>query len=220
MGSKGLPGKNVKILNGKPLVAYSIDFALDNMKEGDQLCISTNDNQVVEIATKMGVDMPFIRPEELATDYASTQDVILHALYFYESIGVSFDAIMLLQPTSPIRINSDLVEMFSMFNEVTDMVVSVKLSKDNPYFNLFMENEEGLLEKPFKGNFLRRQDCPNFYTYNGSMYLINANSIKNNLMSEFRVIRKLVMPEYRSIDIDIQLDWNIVEQILINSKEI
>lgn len=217
MGSKGLPGKNVKLLNGKPLVSYSIEFALDNIKEGDVLCVSTNDELVIEIAKQLGVEIPFKRPNELATDNASTQDVIVHALNFYENKGVFFDAIMLLQPTSPFRIKSDLLEMFSLFDEYTDMVVSVKISKENPFFNLFIENKDGNLEKPFQGNYTRRQDCPSFYTFNGSLYLINSNSVKNKLISEFKVVKKVLMPDNRSIDIDNQLDWNIAEQI---SKDI
>ena len=103
--------------------------------------------------------------------------------------------------------------MFSLFDKATDMIVSVKISKENPFFNLFLENKDGILEKPFKGNYTRRQDCPKFYTINGSMYLISSNSIKNKLISEFTVIKKVLMPEIRSIDIDNELDWTFAEQL-------
>jgi CMP-N,N'-diacetyllegionaminic acid synthase len=210
-GSKGLPGKNIKILGNKPLIEYSIDFALENIKLGDELCISTNDCEVVRIAKCKGVSIPFIRPEELSNDTASSYDVLLHALNFYEGLGKKFDAILLLQPTSPFRNSIDFNKMINEFDFDTDMVVSVKLSKENPYFNLFEENQNGLLKKSKDGNFLRRQDCPTVYAFNGSMYLINTNSIKKSTLIEFKKIKKIVMPEERSIDIDTLVDWTLAE---------
>lgn len=213
-GSKGLPGKNVKILGNKPLVAYSIEFALQNMNPDDVLCISSNDDKVLSIAKGMGVDIPFIRPEEYATDTASSYDVIMHALSFYENAGYSFDAILLLQPTSPFRDVSDYKNMIAAYTSDVDMVVSVKQSKENPYFNLFEENNAGYLAKCKEGNFIRRQDCPPVFAYNGSMYLINTSSIKKYSIMEFSKIKKIIMPEERSIDIDTLADWNLAEFFL------
>ncbi|MGO4821863.1 MULTISPECIES: acylneuraminate cytidylyltransferase family protein [unclassified Flavobacterium] len=215
-GSKGLPGKNTKLLGAKPLVQYSIEFALQNLREGDELCITTDDEDVITIANKMEVSIPFRRPEEFATDTASSYDVIKHALEFYEKLGICFDVILLLQPTSPFRTQEDFNQLIESYDKDTDMVVSVKNSKENPYFTLFEENSDGYLKKSKESNFQRRQDCPPVYAYNGSMYLINTKSFKTSSLGEFKKIKKIIMPDERSIDIDTFADWNLAEFYLKN----
>jgi N-acylneuraminate cytidylyltransferase len=197
-------------LGEKSLVAYSIEFALSQLKNGDELCISTDDNAVLDIAKNMGVKIPFIRPQELATDTASTYDVLIHAINHYKNIDKNFDALLLLQPTSPFRVRQDLMEMISIFNHELDMVVSVKKAKENPYFTLF-EEESGFLKKSKLQNFERRQDAPDVFAFNGSMYLININSLLKMQINEFKKIKKLVMPEERSLDIDTLADWALAE---------
>ena len=130
-GSKGLPGKNTKLLGAKTLIEYSIDFALENFTNSDELCISTNDDLVLEIAKKRGITIPFIRPDQLSNDTASSYDVIMHALNHYETINKKFDAVLLLQPTSPFRKNEDLQSLIKEFDKNVDMVVSVKIAKEN-----------------------------------------------------------------------------------------
>jgi N-acylneuraminate cytidylyltransferase len=210
-GSKGLPGKNIKLLGYKPLITYTIDFALNNMQYEDELCISTNDESVIAIAQSKGVSIPFIRPEVLANDNASSYDVILHAINHYENLNLTFDVVLLLQPTSPFRIQADFTDLINKFDYDTDMVVSVKLAKENPYYTLFEENSEGFLDKSKIGNFERRQDCPEVYAFNGSMYLINIKSIKKSKISDFKKIKKIIMPEERSVDIDTLADWTLAE---------
>ena len=210
-GSKGLPGKNTKFLGNKPLVQYSIEFAMQNMRDGDELCISTDDEKVISIANSLGIDVPFLRPSELSSDEASTYEVILHAIKYYENIQKRFDLILLLQPTSPFRNHQDFKNLIQRYDDQVEMVVSVKKTKENPYFTLFEENEYGFLEKSKKGKFQRRQDCPHVFAFNGSMYLLNVNALKNNTISEFKKIKKIVMPEERSVDIDTMADWTLAE---------
>lgn len=217
-GSKGLPGKNTKMLGNQSLITYSINFALQNIKENDQLCISTNDSEVINIAEKLNLKIDFRRPEELAADNSSSQDVMLHAISFFESKGLFFDSILLLQPTSPFRTQEDFTNLMNAYTDDTEMVVSVKESKENPYFNLFEQNENGFLEKSKHGNYIRRQDCPPVYAYNGSMYLIKVTALKNKLLSEFNNIKKVIMPQERSIDIDTIEDWKLAEFHLNNMK--
>ena len=217
-GTKGVPDKNIKLLGKKPLIEYSIDFALINMQFEDELCISTNDESVIEIAKSKGISIPFIRPEELANDNASSHDVIIHAINHYEKLNQIFDAVLLLQPTSPFRIQEDFNHLIKVYNNNTDMVVSVKLAKENPYFTLFEENRDGFLNKSKIGVFERRQDCPEVYAFNGSMYLINIESIKKSKIAEFKNIKKLIMPEERSVDIDTLADWTLAEFYLINEN--
>ena len=217
-GSKGLPGKNTKILGGKPLIVHSIDFALKNIKKGDELCISTNDKEVLEIASDLGIYVPFQRPDDLASDFATSYDVIMHAINYYADNDKYFDSVLLLQPTSPYRNQDDFENMIESYDDEVDMVVSVKKAKENPYFSLFEQNSEGFLIKSKEGNFERRQDCPEVYAFNGSMYLINNKSIKTSRISEFKNIKKTIMPDERSVDIDTLADWTLAE-FYLNKNE-
>jgi CMP-N,N'-diacetyllegionaminic acid synthase len=216
-GSKGLPGKNIKLLNGKPLIEYSIDiarkFASDN-----HICVSTDSQEIISIVQNCGLKVPFVRPEELSNDQANSRDVILHALDFYQKKqGISYEVVVLLQPTSPFRTEQDIMEMGKLFSSSIDMVVSVKEPHHNPYFSLFEEDAEGFLKISKAGQFTRRQDAPKVYAYNGSVYMINANSIRQKNFNQFNRIRKFVMNEINSVDIDTQFDWWIAEMILEKS---
>jgi N-acylneuraminate cytidylyltransferase len=217
-GSKGLPGKNTKELLGKPLFLYSVDFALKNMSKQDELCISTNDKELINIAKKNGVKVHFIRPDKLASDSATSQDVILHAIHFFEKKGQCFDAVMLLQPTSPYRSNIDYSNVMEAFSNHVDMIVSVKESKENPYFTLVEEDKNGFLTKSKKGQFTRRQDCPSVYAYNGSIYLIRSSVLKKKLLSDLSAVKKVLMPAERSVDIDTIADWVLAEYYFKQGK--
>jgi CMP-N,N'-diacetyllegionaminic acid synthase len=213
-GSKGLPGKNVKLLGNKPLVAYSIEYALSVKQPGDIICITTNDDDVIDIAKKYGLDIPFKRPEELANDTASSNDVILHAINYYESKQLFFDAVLLLQPTSPFRTAGDYNKLKEEFAQDCDMAVSVKHTKENPYFTIFEEDKDGFLEKSKKSDYVTRQACPPVFAYNGSMYLIKTASLKSKGLHGLGKIRKVIMPDERSVDIDTMADWIMAEYFL------
>lgn len=213
-GSKGLPQKNIKILGGKPLIAYSIEFAIKNAKKNDVVCISTNNIEVIEIAKKQfALEVPFIRPEELSNDTASTFDVINHAIDFYKVKGLFFEKLMILQPTSPFRTQDDFQKINEIYSKTSaDMVVSVKKSKESPYFTLFQEDNSGYLKKIIgTTNYTRRQECPPVYVYNGSMYLVNVAKYLEIKSFNFQNIIKYEMPESRSVDIDTQIDWILAE---------
>lgn len=211
-GSKGVPGKNIKELKGKPLIYYSIDAARQVADDKD-ICVSTDSEQIIQKVSEYGLDVPFIRPANLATDTAGTNEVILHALEFYEKRGVHYDQIVILQPTSPFRKIEDLRSCLQLFTNEIDMVVSVKESKANPYYNLFEEDSDGYLHRSKASSFSRRQDSPSIFEYNGSIYVINVRSLKNKKINEFTKVRKFVMDEIYSLDIDTQLDWEMVEFI-------
>lgn len=207
-GSKGLPGKNTRMLAGKPLVQHSIDFAL-SLAETDDICVTTDDDEVLDIAKHCGIKSPLRRPDELATDTAGTREVILHALDTYALAGVHYDAVILLQPTSPIRQKSDALAMIELFTPEIDLVVSVRESHDNPYFNLFEEGADGMLKLSKTSTFTRRQDCPKVYAYNGSIYVIRAERLREKSLSSFSHIRKFVMSAEKSVDIDNEYDWRL-----------
>lgn len=213
-GSKGIPYKNIKKLAGKPLINYSIDLARQ-ITTDKNICLSTDDENIIETAKLYGLEVPFKRPESLATDKAGTYEVLLHAIQYYENLGENYDAIVLLQPTSPFRLKKHIEEAISMFNEDIDMVVSVKETSANPYYNCFEEDKNGFLSIS-KGNGLleRRQDAPAVWEFNGSIFVINIESLKQMNMSKFTRIKKYIMEDLYSVDIDNILDWKIAELIL------
>jgi CMP-N,N'-diacetyllegionaminic acid synthase len=213
-GSKGIPGKNIKLFSGKPLIFYSIELARQFTSD-DNICVSTDSNEIVAIAEGFGLLVPFRRSPELSTDEATTYDVILHAIDFYKSIGRSYDAVVLLQPTSPFRQEFHLREALALYSKEVDLVMSVKLTDANPYFVLFEENEDGYLEKSKTGNFTRRQDCPEVWQANGSIYIYNTNSLKNEKTLKRRIL-KYVMENNYSVDLDTELEWQFAE--FLNSK--
>ncbi|HEY0655313.1 MAG TPA: acylneuraminate cytidylyltransferase family protein [Chryseosolibacter sp.] len=215
-GSKGLPGKNIKPLNGKPLLNYTIDFAR-KFTSDDNIVLSTDAQEILDVAQAHGLKVPFIRPESLASDTAGSREVILHALTYFKERGIVYDSVVLLQPTSPFRSGAHLQKMLEMFSFDIDMVVSVKESHFNPYFSLFEENPEGYLALSKKGNFTRRQDCPKVYAYNGSLYVINAASLQQTPFAAFSKVKKFVMDEIHSVDIDTKFDWLVAEVILEKS---
>lgn len=212
-GSKGIPNKNIKLLNNKPLIQYSIDVA-NSLQIEKTICVSTDSDKIKSTVQALGTTVPFIRPEHLATDTASSQDVLLHAITHYETQGKTFDAVLLLQPTSPFRTTEQVENAISLFNKNLDMVVSVKEAEANPYYNLFEENENQFLEPSKKGHFTRRQDCPKVWEYNGAIYVINIEALKSKKMSEFKHIKKYEMDALTSTDIDNPIDWKWSEFIL------
>ncbi len=218
-GSKGIPHKNIKELAGKPLIYYSIDIARQIVDDTD-ICVTTDDNEIIETVKQIGLNVPFIRPAELASDQSGTYEVLLHALQHYENQGICYDILLLLQPTSPFRLKKHIEEALSLYNEDCDMVVSVKESPSNPYYNLFEENPTGYLQiAKGEGKFTRRQDAPKVWEYNGSIYVINIQSLKRMPLSDFSKRIKYPMDDIFSVDIDTPLDWLMAESIL-KSKQL
>ena len=213
-GSKGIPHKNIKDLGGRPLICYSIDIARQLVAD-EFICVSTDDNEIIRVVEDYGLSVPFKRPEELSTDNAGTNGELLHALSFYETRGQNVDAIVLLQPTSPFRKKIHLQEAIRLFNPSLDMVVSVKEATSNPYYNSFEEDAEGLLViSKGDGQIERRQDAPKAWEFNGSIYVINPQSLKEKGMGRFTKIRKYVMDDYYSIDLDTLFDWKLAELMI------
>lgn len=210
-GSKGIPRKNIKPLNGKPLIYYSIDVAR-LLTTDDHICVSSDDDEIIKVVEDYGLKVPFKRPAYLATDTATTNDVLLHAIDFYESNGIYYDVLVLLQPTSPLRKASQVEKALSLYNDSLDMVVSVKESHAASV--ICKENEKGFLEFCFNKSGSRRQDLSTYYEYNGAIYIINIERLKEKSLSGFTKIKKYVMDELSSVDIDIPLDWIIVESVL------
>ncbi len=217
-GSKGIPGKNIKPLNGKPLILHTLEHALAVADEAD-ICVSTDSDEIIEVVESSGFKVDFKRPDELATDTAGSYEVMVHALDYYKERGKEYDALVLLQPTSPFRKPEDITNAIELYTDDIDMVVGVTETKSNPYYLLYEENEEGLLEKSKKGTFVRRQDCPMVYEVNGAVYVMNVKSLRKYSHRDFTRIRKYMMDEYSSIDLDTPLDWDVAEFITARKQQ-
>lgn len=208
-GSKGLPRKNILPLAGRPMIHYTLDAAKGAMEPGDELCVSTDDEEIIQVVKDCGVEVPFKRPAELASDTASSEAVIKHAIEWYKERGKSFDVVVLLQVTSPLRNATHVKEALALWSDEIDMVVSVKETDANPYYVLFEEYEKGFLEKSKEGNFTRRQDCPKVYEYNGAVYIFGSADFEKGGFTSFTKIRKYVMDKRASLDVDDEIDYRL-----------
>ncbi len=213
-GSKGIPGKNWKLLAGKPLIAYTIEIALELFKH-DEICISTDSKEVLQIAKNYNLSPPFVRPAELSTDTASGQDVIKHAVKYWSDNYYKPERVVVLQPTSPFRKKEYIVDALDMFNSIEmEMLVSVKETDSNPYYVLYEEDKNGFLYKSKEASFTRRQDCPKVWELNGSIYIMNVDSVLQGEISSFQKVVKYIMPREYSIDLDNELDWLFAEFLM------
>lgn len=216
-GSKGVPGKNTKELDGVPLIQYTIDAALAHF-DAAKICVTTDSEEIKQVVESRNLEVPFLRPIELATDTAATYEVLLHALDYYKINGYEADTVMLLQPTSPFRTAKHIKEALQLYTEDLDMVVSVKETSANPYYVLMEENDQGFLEKSKKGDFKRRQDCPTVWELNGAIYIINVESLRNGPLDSFTRVVKYEMDEQSSHDIDTMSDWLYAEWLIENKN--
>jgi CMP-N,N'-diacetyllegionaminic acid synthase len=215
-GSKAIPRKNLAVLANKPLIAWTVEVAIQS-DSLDRLVISTDDPEIAEVGKKLGAEVPFLRPGELATDTATSMDVILHAIrWFDENESYRPDYILLLQPTSPLRTVTDIHRSIELvFAKRADSVVSVCETRQHP---LWMKgvNEEGKLVDlyPQSPTPTRRQDLPPVFALNGAIYL----ALRTFLLSERTFISDhtyaYVMPENRSLDVDTQWDLHLADLIL------
>jgi len=208
-GSKGLPNKNIKLLKNKPLISYTIEAARDCKDDGDVIAISTDDVRIANLVRNYGVDVPFLRPPELAKDDSTMEDVINHALEWYASNGILFDLVLLLQPTSPLRSATHIQEALQCWNSDIDMVVSVKKSSCSPYYNTHIINEKNFLQNLSNITITRRQDSPEIFQYNGAIYIFQfKHKFK---FKELIKIKGYIMSEKDSIDIDDEMQFQIAE---------
>ncbi|KAB8151850.1 acylneuraminate cytidylyltransferase family protein [Kordia sp. TARA_039_SRF] len=209
-GSKGVPGKNKKILHGKPLIQYSIDAALESEHIAEVL-VTTDDEQIVTLAKSLGANVPFVRPKHLAEDKTPTLPVMQHAVSFLEREGKHFDAICLLQPTSPFRPKGFLDKALKTFQEKqTDALVSVLEvpHQYNPHWT-FEANEHGILQIATgeKNIITRRQELPKAYHRDGSIYITKTNVLMEENSLYGNSLAYIVSDEKFYVNIDTLEDW-------------
>lgn len=216
-GSKGLPDKNIKELCGKPLLAWSIEAARKS-KYLDEIVVSTDSQRYAEIAKYYGANVPFLRPSEFAADESSRKEVIMHCLEYYRDNNMTFDYIVLLEPTSPLRTAEDVDSAIEQLiaNVNAEAIVGVsKLESFHPAFLIKLNNH--FLE--FTANnqpstVLRRQELEEYYFYEGSLYI---SEVDKYIAKEFYHDKTLgyVVPRWKALEIDEIEDFIMVEALMI-----
>ncbi len=213
-GSKGVPGKNIRPLLGKPLIVHSIEQARASGLF-DHIAVSSDDAAILAAAGSSCVDHLIERPAELATDEAAKLPAIMHCVKAVEEkVGATFEVIVDLQPTSPLRIPNDIVGAVSYLEErAADNVITGTPAKCSPYFNLVEARGNGFvgLSKPTDPPIVRRQDAPKTYDMNGSIYVWRREALMNNKGLFLEKTCLYEMPEERSADIDTEFDFRFVE---------
>lgn len=216
-GSKGVPGKNIRLLGDIPLIAHSIKAALEVAENPEDVVVTTDSPEIAAIAEKEGARIPFLRPAHLASDTAGSREVMLHAIDTLNAGGAAYDCIVLLQPTSPLRNPRDIKKALELFEQKRpDMVVSVKPAASNPYYNAFECDADGCL-RISKGDGLitRRQDAPEVWEFDGSIYVIDPESLRA-APSLARMKRILPIPNSikENVDIDSETDFILAEHLI------
>ena len=216
-GSKGLPDKNIRLLCGKPLLAYSIEAALQS-DIFDVVHVSTDSIQYAEIAKKFGADVPFLRSTETSSDSASSWDVVKEVIEKYQKVGKCFDTFMLLQPTSPLRTSEDIRNAYKLMNDKKANAIVAVCEADHPpqFYNVLQA--DGSL-KDFlhdEVNDKRRQDMGTYYRINGAVYLAKTSYFLRNSNIYRDACYAYVMEKNRSVDIDSLFDFQCAEFLLTN----
>lgn len=222
-GSKGVKNKNIKIIAGKPLIAHTIIQAIES-KVFDKIVVSSDSQEILDIAGKYGVDLLINRPSELANDYISKLPAIRHAVNETEAFfDTRFSLVVDMDPTSPLRnINDIRTSINLLIQKNISNLITGSPARRSPYFNLVekVENDKIILSKKLEKPVFRRQDSPKCYDMNASIYVW-----KKAALFEYETVfnydtELYEMPENRSVDIDTELDFVIVEYLLNNNLNV
>ena len=216
-GSKGVKDKNIKLLNGKPLIAYTIEQAQESSLF-EHIVVSTDSDEIIKIAKEYGAEVFFKRDTEMASDTAGKLDVIKDAFVKSEKYyDTQFDYLVDLDATAPLRSVEDIIKSFEQFIEDdNDNLITAMPSRRSPYFNLVEVDKNGKvsLSKTLESTIVRRQDAPKTYDMNASIYIWKRETILNEHSIFLENTGLYVMPEERSIDIDSELDFKFVEFLM------
>ena len=212
-GSKRVPGKNSRLLGGKPLIVWSIDAAR-SVPEICDILVSTDDAGIADIARRAGACVPWLRPAELSTDTASSVEVSLHALDWYEAAHGRVDGLLLLQPTSPFRSRGTVMRGVAQYRDnARRSVIGVSPAASHP---LWCYRLEGTGLRPFvPGDAARSQDLPPAYVLNGALYLISPEELRlRRSFCNDDTMPLIIREPMEGIDIDTEWDWRVAEALL------
>lgn len=214
-GSKGIKDKNIKLLNGKPLIWYSIDAATQ-AQCFDEIFVSTDSLEYAKIAVQCGAKVPFLRSEELSSDTASSWDAVTECLDKYAKMGKTFETFMLLQPTSPLRKAKDIVEAYEIMKKKgANSVISLTETEHSPLWcNTLPEdgNMDNFVIKEYDN--LPRQALPKYYRMNGAIYLAKIPYFMTYKDIYREKVFSYIMDKASSVDIDEELDFDFAQLIM------
>lgn len=213
-GSKGLKDKNIKELNGKPLLSYSIDAAIVSGLF-DEVMVSTDSELYASVARANGASVPFLRSEELSSDNAGSWGVVEEVLHKYEECGKKFDTVCLLQPTSPLRTAKDIIEGYQLLMEKNgDAVTAVCEMDHSPLWSMVLPEDNSLSD--FRKNLksVPRQQLAKYYRINGALYIRRIDYKDNHILIQDGNEYALIMNRKKSVDIDTLEDFELAEWYL------
>lgn len=216
-GSKGLPGKNIRLMGDKPLIALSIEHAL-SVRRIDRVIVSTDSIEIAQIAKKYGAEVPFIRPAELAQDATPEWLAWRHALsYVQDASGGLPDVMISLPTTAPLRLPHDIENCLDEYQKGgADMVITITPSHRNPYFNMVIREDDGMIKlaNPLNPGISGRQFAPIMFDITTVCYVANPKFVMNHQGIFEGKIRAIEVPAERAIDIDTLLDFEIAQFLL------
>ncbi len=224
-GSKGIPGKNIKLIAGKSLIAYSIDLTRKlKMKWNAKVALSTDDSEIKDVAAAHGILTEYVRPEYLATDVAGKIDTIKDLLLYEESlVDYKYDFVLDLDVTSPLRTSEDVEEALELMiaNSEAKNLFSVNPAARNPYFNMVEENEKGfysLVKTNPDGSVMTRQSAPKVYELNASFYWYRRSFFESGSKSAITDKSLIYAMNHICFDLDHPVDFLFMEYLLQNNK--
>lgn len=219
-GSKRLPQKNVLELSGKPLIAWTIESAV-NCALFDKVIVSTDSEIISDISRSYGADIPFIRPADLSSDISTSFDVVAHALNHYSRLGKEYETVTLLQPTSPLRTAAHIKDAFALFKEKkANSIISVCECEHSPLWSNTLGSDMSLDNFLEKGLLtMRSQELPQYYRLNGAIYISKTKSlIESESFFGGSGSYAYRMEANVSVDIDNLIDFQLAEVIMSNSS--
>jgi CMP-N,N'-diacetyllegionaminic acid synthase len=218
-GSKGIPFKNIIDVNGKPLIQYSIDIALQLRLNNliDDIIVSTDCNEIKEITEQSGLKVPFLRPDNISGDEAKSIEYVLNCLQYFESKNIAYDAVIILQPTSPLRTYNDVKNSLNIFLENNNDSLISAYKEESINDLVLYHNKNDNVAIPFDKNHnegIRRQDHGALYVRNGAIYITTVKYIKNDkkIISDFPLMYR--MSKNSSINVDTFDDLELVRSLL------
>ena len=212
-GSKGLRNKNIRILNKKPLIAWSI-IAAKKCKLIDKIIVSTDSTKIAKVAKKYGAETPFIRPKKFATDKASSFSVLKHAIEFYKNQNINYDYILMLEPTSPLRDINDIIYCINKIKKtnIKTIVSLTKVEDQHPNFLYSISNKNYL--KPYinsKKLYIRRQDVSSLFYLEGSIYISKISTLLKEKTWYHKNTQAFLVDKWKSLEIDDIEDFKLAE---------
>ena len=219
-GSKGIPGKNITLLGGKPLIVHSIEHALTHPAIG-RVIVSTDDEAIADVALKGGAEVPFRRPAALASDSAPEWLAWQHAVRFMQEQGDLFSTFISLPATAPLRNHADISACLARHQRGdVDLVLTGTPAARSPYFNMVRLNNDGLVELAVPGTYTRRQDAPQLFDLTTVAYVSSPDFILQHNSIWAGRIALVSVPKERAVDIDEPIDLYIAECLYLRSQQL